>query len=167
MIESKPEFGELSRYQDERGSWSRVFDQKRFPKLKQQIAQSSVSITNLQGTLRGLHSLNERAGEWKLVTVCQGTIWDVAVDSRKDSATFGQYYSAELSGEKGSFVLIPPGWAHGFITLTDNVVMAYSMTAEYDEALEIGAHWDSASLKIQWPIRPRIVSEKDSRLPAI
>jgi dTDP-4-dehydrorhamnose 3,5-epimerase len=101
------------------------------------------------------------------VTVCQGTIWDVAVDIRKESPTFGDSYSAELSGEKGNFVLIPPGWAHGFITLTDNVVMAYSMTAEYNQALEIGARWDSASLNIQWPMQPKIVSEKDSRLPAI
>jgi dTDP-4-dehydrorhamnose 3,5-epimerase len=167
MTEDKPEFGELFRFQDERGSWSRIFDQKSFPNLKVPIAQSSISITNSQGTLRGLHSLNQTAGEWKLVTVCQGTIWDVAVDIRKESPTFGDSYSAELSGEKGNFVLIPPGWAHGFITLTDNVVMAYSMTAEYNQALEIGARWDSASLNIQWPMQPKIVSEKDSRLPAI
>jgi dTDP-4-dehydrorhamnose 3,5-epimerase len=167
MTEDKPEFGELFRFQDERGSWSRIFDQKLFPNLKNPIAQSSISITNSKGTLRGLHSLNQTAGEWKLVTVCQGTIWDVAADIRKESPTFGDCYSAELSGEMGSFVLIPPGWAHGFITLTDNVVMAYSMTAEYNQALEIGARWDSASLNIQWPMQPKIVSEKDSRLPAI
>ena len=167
MTDDKPEFGELFRFQDERGSWSRSFDQKLFPNLSKPIAQSSISITHSRGTLRGLHSLDQSAGEWKLVTVCQGTVWDVAVDIRKYSPTFGEYYSAELSGEKGNFVMIPPGWAHGFLALTDNVVMSYSMTVEFNKDLEIGARWDSASLNIAWPFQPTIISEKDNRLPAI
>lgn len=105
--------------------------------------------------------MNPAANEWKLVTCCQGSVWDVAVDARRDSPSFGSWQSATLSSSQGNYALIPPGWAHGFISLEDNSVLAYSMSVEFDSALEIGFRWDSPSFNIEWPLKPLKVSEKD------
>lgn len=157
----------LFRHADSRGTWSRSFDQEIFEQIGQTVAQASVSVTKKAQTLRGLHSMRIEAQEWKLVTCCNGAIWDVAVDARPDSPSFGKWQGAQLDCESGDFALIPPGWAHGFISLSDNAVVSYSMSSAYTSGLEVGYHWESPSFAIDWPMDPLLISDKDQNLPRV
>ena len=152
----------LFRFFDDRGSLQRVFEQNLFSDLGLSVAQSSLSITQSKGTLRGLHSMATEANEWKLVTCCVGEVWDVAVDTRADSPTFGAWQSSVLSPEAGNYGLIPPGWSHGYISLEDNCVVAYAMSVEFNPALEVGYRWDSPLFSIDWPLQPSKISDKDA-----
>lgn len=155
----------LFRHVDSRGTWSRSFDQEIFDSIGQVLVQNSVSVTRKAQTLRGLHSMRIEAQEWKLVTCCDGSIWDVAVDVRLNSPSYGQWKGATLDAQSGDFALIPPGWAHGFISLSDNAVVSYSMSSKYVSELEVGYHWESPSFAIDWPIAPLLISDKDQNLP--
>ncbi len=166
-ISNLPQWGKFFTLRDERGSWSRAYDAMEFQDSNFRVEQSSVSLTTRRGTLRGLHSLHEDAGEWKLVTCVAGSVWDVVVDVRQNSASFGNYQFAELEGSNADWVLIPPGFAHGFVALTDNVALAYSMSAAYEPALEIGFRYDDPYFSIPWPIEIEQVSEKDRSFPLV
>lgn len=153
--------GQFSRFDDLRGSWSRTFELGLFREFGLEVAENSVSFTRSAMTLRGLHSMDESAGEWKLISCARGEIWDVAVNVRRGSPNFGSYETFSLRGDRADWVLIPPGYAHGFISLTDEVVLSYTMSIPFDPALEVGFRYDDPRFGIQWPGLPAVVSEKD------
>jgi len=121
---------------------------------------------SVAGTLRGLHlQLGEPMG--KLVRVVVGAIFDVAVDVRRGSPTFGQWVGVPLSAENFRQCYIPPGFAHGFCVETPVAEVEYKCTALYDRSKEIGVAWNSPELGIQWPVTSPLLSERDARLPAL
>ncbi|MCX7655714.1 MAG: dTDP-4-dehydrorhamnose 3,5-epimerase [Treponemataceae bacterium] len=120
-----------------------------------------------RGTLRGLHFQRAPHAQGKLVRVTRGSLWDVAVDLRPHSSTFGKWYAIELSETNRKMLWIPPGFAHGFLALEDNTELQYKCTAEYHAPSDGGVRWDDPDLAIPWPDLgiPYIISEKDSKLP--
>ena len=118
------------------------------------------------GVLRGLHAQRLRP-QGKLVRCVAGEIWDVAVDIRPRSATFGRWVAAVLSGENFHQLWVPPGFAHGFCVLAGPAIVEYKCSAFYDRADEIGVVWNDPRLAIDWPIRDPLVSDKDRALPRL
>ena len=129
------------------------------------IKQINISFRNSVGTICGLHTQNSQKGEAKLIRCLQGKIWDVAVDLRRDSNTFGKGLSLELSPQKGNAILIPEGCAHGFQVLEENSQILYIHSEEWIQKQETGIRWDDPNLDIKWPMSPTFISEKDSSLP--
>ncbi|CAN5643878.1 dTDP-4-dehydrorhamnose 3,5-epimerase [soil metagenome] len=122
-----------------------------------------------QGVLRGLHYQLPPFAQGKLVRVTQGVVWDVAVDVRKSSATFGQWVGVELSAANKKQLWIPPGFAHGFLTVSDTAEFLYKTTAVYDKASERAIVWNDAQLAIAWPLpqgKQAILAAKDAQAPA-
>jgi dTDP-4-dehydrorhamnose 3,5-epimerase len=124
----------------------------------------SVSV---KGVLRGLHFQTGDHSQGKLVRVIRGAVWDVAVDLRPGSSGFGKWFGLELSAENRTEFYLPPGFAHGFVTLSDEAEFCYKCTAEYHKASEGGIRWDDPDLAIAWPLvgLDVSVSEKDALLP--
>ena len=117
--------------------------------------------------LRGLHYQLPPRVQGKLVRVLDGNVWDVAVDLRRSSSTFGKWFGIELSAENKAMLWVPPGFAHGFLTLSSRAHVLYKCTDEYSRDHEAGIRWDDQSLAIQWPARRVIVSDKDRSLPPL
>ncbi len=119
------------------------------------------------GVLRGLHYQAGEFAQAKLVRVLAGAVWDVTVDIRKNSPTFGKYFALELSGENKRQLFIPRGFAHGFAVLSSSAVFAYKCDNIYNPMAERGIRFDDPALNINWQISPQewILSEKDTRLP--
>lgn len=142
------------------------------------LAEAGVDVNFVQdnqsfsqkGTLRGLHAQRAPFAQGKLVRVLQGKVLDVAVDVRKNSPTFGQHYSIELSGENHKQLWVPPGFLHGFLTLEDQTIFTYKVSNYYDKASEVGVIWNDPDLGIEWSRELReedlLLSEKDLVLPA-
>lgn len=121
-----------------------------------------------KGTLRGLHYQKPPAAQGKLVRCISGRFFDVAVDIRRGSPTYGRHAHAVLSGEDLRAIWIPPGFAHGFVALTDEVQMIYKTTAEYRPDLERTVRWDDSSLAIPWPVEnPPLISARDRDAPLL
>ena len=115
-----------------------------------------------RGTIRGLHFQNPRA-QGKLVWVVQGEVFDVAVDLRRSSPTFGRWHGLNLSAENRLQFYIPPGFAHGFAVLSETAIFAYKCTDFYSPGDELTLKWDDPDVGVQWPIRNPTLSEKDQR----
>jgi dTDP-4-dehydrorhamnose 3,5-epimerase len=120
---------------------------------------------SVRGVLRGLHYQDPPHAQGKLVRVIRGAVWDVAADLRKDSPTYSKWFGLELSEENRLMLYVPPGFAHGYLTLSDTAEFQYKCTAEYNKAAEGGLRWDDPDLRIDWPSRDVQVSEKDAVLP--
>ncbi len=153
-------------FADERGWFSESFNQTAFNEAvgtnEYQFVQDNHSCSKA-GVLRGLHYQLPPFAQGKLVRVISGRVWDVAVDIRKSSPTFGQWYGLELSAENKKQFWIPPGFAHGFISLENNTEFLYKTTAFYDKASEGAIIWDDVVLGIKWPKQEDIlVNEKDA-----
>ena len=118
------------------------------------------------GTLRGLHAQCLRP-QGKLVRVVRGEIWDVAVDVRRGSPTFGRHVAEKLSAENFVQLWIPPGFAHGFVVLSDEAEFVYKCTDYYDPGDELRIAWDDPALAIPWPIAEPLLSEPDRRAPRL
>ena len=119
------------------------------------------------GTVRGLHFQKPPAAQAKLVRVLRGKIMDVAVDLRRDSPTYGQHISIEMTQDDVAQLYIPEGFAHGFCTLVDNTVVLYKMSSFYAPSAEGGIFWNDPALNIHWPVdaKAAILSGKDEKLP--
>ena len=154
---------------DERGWFARTFDAAAFTAagLDARIAQCSTSVTRARGTLRGLHYQAAPHAEAKLVRVVRGAAFDVIADLRPASATFGRWFSLELSGSEPRGLYLPPGCAHGFLTLADDTELHYQMSEPYDPESARGARWDDPALGIGWPEVPRLISERDRAWPLL
>jgi dTDP-4-dehydrorhamnose 3,5-epimerase len=159
-------------FHDARGWFSESFNQQVFnnavgnnpaTNTPYEFVQDNHSFSH-QGVLRGLHYRLPPFAQGKLVRVVQGAVWDVTVDIRKDSITFGQWFGVELSADNGKQVWIPPGFAHGFLTLSESAQFLYKTTAFYDKASEGAILWNDTDINIAWPKIPGdvIVNEKDA-----
>ncbi|MDA8692810.1 dTDP-4-dehydrorhamnose 3,5-epimerase [Saprospiraceae bacterium] len=154
---------ELNRFGDKRGFFTRTFCAREFSKLglEENFVQSNWSFSESKDTLRGLHFQTGDAAESKLVRCTRGRLIDVIVDIRKDSTTYLQHHSEELSHENGKMLYVPRGFAHGFITLEDRSEIFYQVSNYYNKEMEAGIRWDDPKLNIQWPVKEPIVSDKD------
>ncbi len=116
--------------------------------------------------LRGLHFQNPPFEQGKLVRVVKGAVLDVAVDIRKDSGTYGEWLSQELTEENKTMLWIPPGFAHGFLTLQDETIFQYKCTNYYNKDSEGSIRWNDPILKIKWDVVNPVVSDKDQDAPS-
>ena len=159
------------RHVDGRGWFSEIFHEKRLRDLgiTCRFVQDNQAISRRAGTLRGLHFQLPPAAQAKLVSVLRGRILDVAVDIRRGSPTFGKHVSTELSAENGRQLYIPVGFAHGYLTLEDDVVLMYKVSDYYAPAYDSGICWNDPDIAIPWPFKDTdiIASDKDRRLPLL
>jgi dTDP-4-dehydrorhamnose 3,5-epimerase len=140
-------------FRDDRGWFMESFNQKRFDEAISShvdLVQDNHSASK-RGVLRGLHYQLNPFAQGKLVRVIQGSVWDVAVDIRQNSPTFGKWFGIELSAENFKQMWIPAGFAHGFITLSEQAEFLYKTSNFYDKASERSIRWDDADLAISWP----------------
>lgn len=156
-------------YKDERGVFCETYNRKTFAAatgLDITFVQDNQS-TSKKGVLRGLHFQKGAMAQAKLVRAIQGTILDVVVDLRKESATFGQSFSITLTSENRKQLFVPRGFAHGFITLSETSTFGYKCDNYYDSTSEGGIIYNDATLALDWhlPENELIVSEKDLQLP--
>jgi dTDP-4-dehydrorhamnose 3,5-epimerase len=152
---------------DARGAFERMWCAREFEAqgLNGRLVQVSLSTNVKRATLRGLHFQIAPGQEDKLVTCISGSIYDVIVDLRQRSSTFGQWYGIRLSDEDATALYVPKGFAHGFVTLEDSTTLLYQITEFHDPSLSAGFRWDDPTLAISWPMAPTIVSERDRSLP--
>ncbi|MBV2208681.1 MAG: dTDP-4-dehydrorhamnose 3,5-epimerase [Thermomonas sp.] len=150
---------------DARGAFYETWNAERFAEhgLPTRFVQSNVS-TSSQGVLRGLHYQWPRP-QGKLISVLEGEVYDVAVDIRHGSPTFGQWEAVILSAENKRQLWIPEGFAHGFVTLSERVVFHYLCTDVYVKEADAGLRWNDAELAIDWPVVTPLLSDKDARAP--
>lgn len=158
---------ELEKKEDDRGFFARFFCVNEFEKngLPRSFVQINNSLSVHKGTLRGMHYQLAPKGETKVVRCIQGSFYDVILDLRAGSPTFGHSFGAELSAKNRKMMLVPEGFAHGFLTLEDNSEALYLVNEFYAAPLERGIRWDDPNFKIAWPEKPKIVSEKDAKHP--
>lgn len=160
---------EVDIHSDDRGSFARVYclDEFRAQGLELPDSQSAISRNRLKATLRGLHFIEEDCGEAKLVRCISGRVFDVAVDLRPASVSFGRHVAIELSEHKANALYIPRGVAHGFITLEDSSDLLYQFSQPHRAGLEKGVRWDDPDIAIAWPLVPANLSERDQSLPRL
>ncbi len=156
----------LDRIGDHRGYFMRFYNREIFAAhgLQTVWEQESVSFNQAKNTLRGLHFQLPPVNETKIVRAVQGAILDVLVDLRKDSATYGEWQSIELSAANDTAVYIPKGFAHGFKTLAENTLVEYKIDAPYDAAAASGIRWNDADLDVDWQTENPITSPRDAEL---
>lgn len=157
------------RFGDSRGFFSEVFNAARFCSagIAPAFIQDNQSFSAEIGTLRGLHCQVAPAVQGKLVRVLRGAIYDVAVDIRTGSPSYGQFVAAELSAQNGSQLWVPGGFLHGFCTLTADTEVLYKVSGPYLREAERGVMWNDPTLAIPWPLdgRAPALSDKDKVLP--
>jgi len=129
--------------------------------------QDNHAFSATSGVLRGLHFQRPPAAQAKLLRVVRGAIFDVAVDIRRASPTYGHHTAVELQAESGTQILVPAGFAHGYCTLTDNTEVLYKVSAEYAPETEAGLAWDDPDLGIAWPIAGPVLSPRDRHWPRL
>ena len=150
-------------HKDSRGYFYESWNEKLFKEinLDLQFVQDNESLSH-KGVLRGLHFQNPPYEQGKLVRVIKGAVLDVAVDIRKKSPTYGKYCSVKLSEDNKKLFWIPPGFAHGFLTLENNTIFSYKCTKLYNKDSEDALLWNDSDLNIDWDLDSPIVSEKDN-----
>lgn len=154
---------------DERGYFSRVFCKKELAKtgFNFEVVQINKSLNKKKGTIRGMHFQKPPKAENKIVQCIRGAIYDVAIDLRQGSPTYGQWVAEELTEDNRKMFLIPKGFAHGFQSSRDNSEILYFLSEFYSPEYESGVRWDDSFLNIKWPIKDPILSEKDKNWPLI
>lgn len=161
-------FLEVEALVDERGFFGRTFCRKEFEEhgLDPAVVQCNISYNRKKGTLRGMHYQAAPHGEAKLVRCTAGAIYDVIIDLRPVSATYGKWLGIELSARGlGNMLYVPEGFAHGFLTLEDDSEVFYQMSQFYEPGSTRGVRWDDPAFAIRWPLAPRIISPRDSSYP--
>ena len=158
-------------FADSRGVFIETWNAERYAALgiPGPFVQDNQSLSVLRGTVRGLHLQVAPNAQGKLVRCVRGAIWDVAVDVRPGSPTFGQHVAAELSASNWRQLWIPGGFLHGFCTLEPDTEVAYKVTAPYDRDAERGVVWNDPALALPWPIgaADAVLSDKDLELPRL
>ena len=155
-------------FEDERGFFMETYKKSEFEKfgITTEFVQDNHSKSKY-GVLRGLHFQRKPFEQAKLVRCVKGKIFDVAVDLRRNSKTFGKYVSTILSEENKNILFIPKGFAHGFLVLSEFAEVIYKADNEYNPSYEAGIIWNDEDLKIEWPIKNPILSEKDRKWPSL
>jgi dTDP-4-dehydrorhamnose 3,5-epimerase len=148
---------------DARGFFLETYNEARYAQagLAQRFVQDNLSLSR-RGILRGLHFQNPHP-QGKLVQVLQGEVWDVAVDIRERSPTFGRWHAVQLSGENKQQLWVPPGFAHGFLVLSDTALFHYKCTEVYSPRDEWTLRWDDPEIGIRWPMETPQLSAKDQK----
>ena len=156
------------RFADARGHFAETYSVKRFSEIgiDRPLVQDNQSLSRRKGTLRGLHCQVAPFAQGKLVRVVRGAIWDIAVDIREGSPSYGKWAAATLTADGGEQLWVPPGFLHGFLTLAADTEISYKVTNDYDRPSERGVIWNDATLAIPWPIADEpMLSDKDKLLP--
>lgn len=158
---------ELEKKGDDRGFFARFFCTKEFEQigLEKNFVQVNNSLSAQKGTLRGMHYQMPPKAETKLVRCIKGALYDVILDLRKDSPTFGQSFGCELTADNRQMMYVPRGFAHGFLTLEEDTEALYLVSEFYSPEQERGLRWNDPQLQIHWPFQPAVVSDKDAKQP--
>jgi len=154
---------------DERGWFSEVYKKSDFQAqlIDFNYVQDNHSRSTSKGILRGLHFQNEPAAQGKLLRCIVGEIFDVAVDIRRGSPTYGRWISATLSAANHAMIWVPPGFAHGVLTISDVAEIIYKVTFEYSPNHDRSIRWNDPAIDINWPITNPILSKKDAEAPLL
>ncbi|MGE0724186.1 MAG: dTDP-4-dehydrorhamnose 3,5-epimerase [Alphaproteobacteria bacterium] len=156
---------------DSRGFFSEVFRRDAFAAagIDVEFVQDNHSFSATPGTVRGLHFQTDPHAQGKLMRVARGAIYDVAVDVRRGSPTFGRHVGVTLSAEEWNQLWIPPGFAHGFCTITPDCEVLYKVTSYYSPAHDKGVMWNDPAIGIAWPVDPEaaMLSDRDRRHPRL
>lgn len=160
---------EPSCYEDERGFFMESYNRERWLRngIPHLFVQDNHSLSVMPGTLRGMHYQLEPHAQAKLVRVVAGSIFDVVVDIRRGSPTFGRWEGFELSAGNKKQLLVPQGFAHGFITLAANTEVLYKVDAYYSQPHDRGIAWNDPDIGIVWPLAPSVLSAKDAKHPLL
>jgi dTDP-4-dehydrorhamnose 3,5-epimerase len=158
---------ELEKLEDVRGFFARTWCRREFEAhaLNPRLVQSSISVSNKRGTLRGMHYQVAPNEEAKLVRCCRGAIYDVVIDLRPQSRTFKQHIAVTLTADNYKMVYVPEGCAHGFQTLEDRTEVVYQMSEYYAPESASGVRWDDPAFGIDWPIEAPIILGRDRSYP--
>ncbi len=159
---------ELEKREDSRGYFARTFCEKEFRQLGLETAyvQGNCSYNKYKGTLRGLHFQRAPHEEVKVVRCTSGAVFDVALDLRRDSPTFGKWFAIELTPQNGLALYVPRGFAHGYVTLKDDSEIFYQVSAFYEPKSEGGVRWNDPRFGVKWPfVDEKLISDKDRALP--
>ena len=153
-------------HKDQRGDFYKFFSKDEFRKIffNGKILQANLCTNKYSGTLRGFHYQKKPYSETKIITCTSGEIFDVAIDIRKQSKTYLKYFGVKLSDKNKKALLIPRGFAHGYITLKRNTTIVYLVDNIYNPKFERGIIYNDPFINVKWPIKPRIVSPKDKKL---
>jgi dTDP-4-dehydrorhamnose 3,5-epimerase len=159
------------RFADSRGYFSETWSASKLAKagFTESFVQDNHSYSAASGTVRGLHCQIAPFVQGKLVRVSRGAIWDVAVDLRHGSPTYGRHVAATLSAANGQQLWVPGGFLHGFCTLEPDTEVIYKVTGDYDKASERGVIWNDPDLALPWPVAAdaAVLSDKDAALPRL
>lgn len=159
---------EAKAFPDERGYFMETYKQSEFVAhgITAPFVQDNCSYS-VRGVLRGLHYQRHPAAQGKLVMVTRGSIYDVAVDIRRGSPTFGWWVAEELSAANRRMLFVPEGFAHGFFTISEDAQVLYRVTAEYAPQHDAGLLWSDPTIGVEWPSTQCTVSQKDAVLPTL
>ncbi len=159
------------KFADHRGFFSETFNKRALAEagLDVNFVQDNHSLSSQKGVVRGLHFQAAPFSQDKLIRVTRGAVFDVALDIRRNSPTFGQHVGFVLDAENWQQAFVPIGFAHGFVTLEENTEVLYKVTNYYAPTHDRGVQWNDPALDIRWPVSPEeaIISEKDGRLPTL
>lgn len=160
---------EPRRVEDARGWFMETYSKKAFHALgiDDAFVQDNLSLTRARHTLRGLHFQQNPMAQAKLVRAAAGSVLDVAVDIRKGSPTYHQWVSVVLSAENGRMLYVPRGFAHGFLTLEEDVLFSYKVDNQYSAADDRGIRYDDPEIGVQWNVEAPILSQKDREAPLL
>lgn len=152
---------------DERGFFLKYYHSKEFKKngIDFEITQVNQSQTRKKGTIRGIHFQRKPYEEAKIVQCLKGRVYDIVIDLRKNSLTYGKWHAEMLDSTNRKVIFIPKGFAHGFQTIEDNTEVLYLMSSEYSSSHSSGIRWDDPFFKINWPEKPSFIAEKDKNWP--
>lgn len=158
---------DLEKKEDPRGFFARLYCCEEFKAqgLEHKIVQANDSWSTHKGTLRGLHYQLPPYEETKLVRCLSGSLYDMIIDLRADSPTFGKAFGAVLSAENRKMMFVPRGFAHGFLTLADDTEIFYLVSEFFSKEHERGIRWNDPYFKLQWPSAPEVISDRDKSHP--
>ena len=158
---------EIEKLEDARGFFARAWCQKEFEShgLNPRFVQANISYSKMRGTLRGMHYQEAPYAEAKLVRCTRGAIYDVIIDLRQGSPSYGRWMGLQLTANNYRMLYVPEGFAHGFQTLEDDTEVFYQVSQFYSPQYERGVRYDDPSFAIKWPLEVRVISEKDKSWP--
>jgi dTDP-4-dehydrorhamnose 3,5-epimerase len=158
---------DLDKKGDDRGFFARFFCKREFEDigLDNDIVQINNSLSKYKGTLRGIHYQLAPKAETKIVRCVKGGLFDVIIDLREDSETFGEWFAEELTAENRKMLYVPKGFGHGFMTTQENTEALYLVTEFYAPDYERGIRWNDPRFNIKWPMEPEVISDKDKNHP--
>jgi dTDP-4-dehydrorhamnose 3,5-epimerase len=160
---------QLRRISDDRGYFARAWCADEFAShgLRTQMPQANVAFNPRRGTLRGMHFQHPPHAEAKLVRCTRGAVFDVIVDLRRESSTYCRWFGIELTPERGTQLYVPEGFAHGYLTLSDDSEIQYMTSARYAPTAASGVRYDDPAFGIEWPIEVQLISAADQAWPPL